>query len=249
MIPSCFSGLNHRSNIGSTAQLWILFSIALIGSPLAQPDTSVAIEVIAREQWGARSARGDISTWDAYNLERPSYTRVVLHVTAMGTGEGPGEARRIQNFQMDTRGFSDMAYNFLIDSDGNVFRGRSLDNVPAHAGRSVEADRDRDIRRDPDFGSIGIAFSADTEDALTQAQEAAAIALIEELRRDHPIEQIMTHAEIGEMLEAAGLTPVTEFDAMTCPGLGNIDSIVRIRRALDSDFNEARYRALFERNE
>ena len=220
----------------------ILLYITLAASHAAAAD----VAIMSREDWGARSPRADVSTYAEYDVERPAYDRIVLHVTSMGYGRGKAEARRIQNFQMDVRGFSDLAYNYLIDAGGAVYEGRSLDFVPAHAGRVREADDRHDITIDPDFGAIGIVFSADTDEPLTADQVSAAIALIRWLRTRHPIDTIITHTEVRDWIEARGLTPANHgFAPERCPGSGSMEAIVAIREALDPGFDEAAYRRRF----
>ena len=85
-------------------------------------DASFAI--ISRADWGARPWQQDISTYTEYGIQTPDYTSIVLHVTSMGQGSGNEEAQRIQSYHMNIRGFSDIGYNFLIDSSGNIYEGR-----------------------------------------------------------------------------------------------------------------------------
>lgn len=201
--------------------------------------------IVSREAWGARPPRADISTYARYGLELPDYTRIVLHVTSMGHAEGIAEMRRIQDFHMGERGFSDIGYNYLIDSAGTIFEGRSLDYVPSHAGRSVEGDARHDITLDPDYRSIGIVFSADTDEPLTPAQVDAGVALVEFLKARHPIESIVTHTEVKAWLLSRGLTPHHDFEPARCPGPGSIEQMIELRRRFDPGFDAAAYRALF----
>jgi N-acetylmuramoyl-L-alanine amidase len=43
--------------------------------------------------------------------------------------------KNIQNYHMNTRGWADIGYNFLVGEDGNVYEGRGWDRVGAHALR------------------------------------------------------------------------------------------------------------------
>jgi hypothetical protein len=217
---------------------WLPF-LLFCASAHAAPD------IIDRDQWHARAPRADISTYAEYGLDRPAYTRIVLHVTSKGYGAGVEEMKRIQDFHMDMRGFSDIGYNYLIDSEGSIYEGRSLDFVPSHAGRSIEGDEQHNIRLDPDYQSIGVVFSVDPDQPLTGAQESAVIQLIEYLQDRHPVKQVITHTEIRSLLESRGLTPQQPFDPAVCPGPGSIEQVVRIREAFDPLFDEAAYRLLF----
>lgn len=222
----------------------------LIGCLVVVPLCAVAgsnadIQIVTRAEWGARPPRDDISTFEHYGLTRPEYVRIVLHVTSMGYGKGVAEMKRIQDYHMDARSFSDIGYNYLIDSEGTIFEGRPLNFVPSHAGRSIEGDERHDITLDPDYQSIGIVFSADTDQPLTDAQVVAAIRLIGYLKSRNPIESIITHTEVRQLLLSRRLTPQQEFEPERCPGAGSIEQIVRIRRTVDPAFDAAAYRALF----
>ncbi|KAH9512608.1 Peptidoglycan-recognition protein SC1a [Bulinus truncatus] len=39
------------------------------------------------------------------------------------------EVRGFQNFHMDTRGWNDIGYSFLVGGDGSVFEGRGWDKI------------------------------------------------------------------------------------------------------------------------
>jgi len=229
----------------TTMRTRIAITLMALLSAATWADAAPANDVVGRAAWQARSPGAGLSTWDEYGIEPPAYTRIVLHVTSKGHGTGAAEARRIQDFQMDIRGFADIAYNFLVDSEGTVFEGRSLDVVPAHAGRTVEGDTRHDITLDPDYGSIGIAFSADTDESLSEAQVRSAIALIAQLRAEHPIDSVITHTEVGVWIRNRGLTPQGSFDPGLCPGPGSIEQVVRIREIADPSFDADAYRALF----
>ena len=205
------------------------------------------VSIISRTDWGALAPTGALSRYEDYGQAVPDYDTIVLHVTAMGHGSGAAEARRIQAYQMTVRGFADIAYNFLIDSQGKVYEGRPLTVVPAHAGRAVEADESRDITLDPDFGAIGITFTAGTHTPLSVRQVESAIALIQHLQAKHPVTRVITHTEVGDLLTAMKLTPVHDHDPESCPGRGTVDDIIRIRTTVDEGFDPAAYRARFNR--
>lgn len=215
------------------------------GSPACPP-------VVSRQAWGARTPKSDISKWADYGLEKPVYTDVVLHVTAMGRGRGVEEAKRIQNKQMDDLGFSDIAYNFLIDEDGTIFEGRLLSFVPGHAGQTEEGNRSADIRLDPDYGAIGISFSSGSSDQLTRGQIDSAKALIR-FWKGHPkfnIQNVYTHAEVKARMSDRGLHPLGEYNVHVCPGEGALEDLVQLRRDLKTEFgipfDEKEYRKLYE---
>jgi len=226
--------------------LWLALGFILAGCHSASAIAGGEPRIVSRAEWGARPPRDDISTYAQYGLERPAYTRIVLHVTSMGYGEGVAEAKRIQDYHMDERAFSDIGYNYLIDSAGTIFEGRSLDYVPSHAGRSIEGDARHDITLDPDYQSIGIVFSADTNQPLAPAQVESGIRLVKYLEKVHPIDSVITHTEVKQLLLSRGLTPQQDFAPQQCPGPGSVEQMIAIRRAVDAKFDATAYRLLFQ---
>ena len=87
-----------------------------------------------RADWGARSARTSEMTL------RDAAQRIIFHHSAekfdkTNLADVIEEIQRIQNYQMDEsdEGFSDIAYNFIIDPCGRIWKGRSLRYKGAHA--------------------------------------------------------------------------------------------------------------------
>ncbi|MFC6880139.1 MULTISPECIES: N-acetylmuramoyl-L-alanine amidase [Actinomadura] len=82
------------------------------------------MDIISRAEWGARAPRSRSTTdWS-------SRTEYVVHYS-----EGPTDqsVRSIQAFHMDTRGWADIGYNFLVDVHGRIYEGRGWLVVGAHA--------------------------------------------------------------------------------------------------------------------
>jgi hypothetical protein len=77
--------------------------------------------IISRETWGARPPK-----------DPPQYASTVkmafVHHTATSNDYSPGDAysimRAIQSFHMDTNGWNDIGYQFLVDRHGQTFEGR-----------------------------------------------------------------------------------------------------------------------------
>ncbi|MCJ7436755.1 MAG: peptidoglycan recognition protein, partial [Acidimicrobiia bacterium] len=93
--------------------------------------------ITSRAAWGARGfscAGGPQSA--------PSLKFAVVHHTAGPNNYNPGDTpsilRGIQAYHMDTLGYCDIAYNFLIDQYGQIFEGRAggITNpiIGGHAG-------------------------------------------------------------------------------------------------------------------
>jgi hypothetical protein len=82
------------------------------------------VDIISRAEWGARAPRSrTTTTWS-------QRTEFVVHYSEGPTTETP---RQIQDFHMDTRGWSDIGYNFLVDVRGRIYEGRGWLVVGAHA--------------------------------------------------------------------------------------------------------------------
>lgn len=89
------------------------------------------MNIIPRAEWGARPPRG--RTFTAWS----SRTRFVTHYSGAAHNQS---VKAIQNFHMDTRGWVDIGYNFLVNRDGQVFEGRGWDLIGAHAaGHNTES--------------------------------------------------------------------------------------------------------------
>ncbi|XP_030830590.1 peptidoglycan-recognition protein SC2-like [Strongylocentrotus purpuratus] len=86
--------------------------------------------IISRSEWGARSPTSTT------NLNTNLPYAVVHHTaTSSCTTEFSckSRVRAIQNYHMNNKGWSDIGYNFLIGGDGNIYEGRGLNKMGAHA--------------------------------------------------------------------------------------------------------------------
>lgn len=87
------------------------------------------VTIVSRADWGARPSKH-------INYMGTPVTVVFIHHTAMNEcfsqDECASEMRTIQNFHMDTRGWDDIGYNFLIGEDGQAYEGRAWDRIGAH---------------------------------------------------------------------------------------------------------------------
>ncbi|WP_395106600.1 N-acetylmuramoyl-L-alanine amidase [Actinomadura sp. SCN-SB] len=84
----------------------------------------ISLDIITRKEWGARSPKSKTSTsWS-------KRTEVVVHYSEGPPSQTP---RQIQNFHMDSRGWSDIGYNFLVDTKGRIYEGRGWLVIGAHA--------------------------------------------------------------------------------------------------------------------
>ncbi|MBE1531356.1 peptidoglycan recognition protein family protein [Actinomadura algeriensis] len=82
------------------------------------------MDVISRKEWGARAPRSRSTTSWSRRSE------FVVHYSEGPTSQTP---RQIQNFHMDGNGWSDIGYNFLVDTAGRIYEGRGWLVIGAHA--------------------------------------------------------------------------------------------------------------------
>lgn len=80
--------------------------------------------LVTRKQWGARPPTQRTS------LSPDAVEYLVVHYSASNSDEQADHAncaarvRGIQNYHMDTQGWNDIAYNWVVCKHGYIFRGR-----------------------------------------------------------------------------------------------------------------------------
>lgn len=82
--------------------------------------------IVSRASWGARAPRC---------RDRTGVRKATVHHTAGANDDRtpvPVQLRQIQAFHMNTRGWCDIAYNFLVSRDGRVFEGRGYGILGSH---------------------------------------------------------------------------------------------------------------------
>lgn len=92
--------------------------------------------IVTREAWGASATR--CSSTD-------SKTKMAVHYTVTPSDNPAARVRAVQRYHMDTRGWCDIGYHFLVGIDGSIYEGRPLELVGAHVGGH-------------NTGNIGISF-------------------------------------------------------------------------------------------
>jgi hypothetical protein len=133
------------------------------GTVAADPDASNTCDtasaepdIIPRSAWGARAPRG--------NRPRHNPNRFTIHHTVTSNSDSSPKAtvRNIQGYHMNTRGWSDIGYHYLVDQQGRIYGANPVDRRAAHVGGS-------------NTGNIGISFMGNyqslqpTEDQLMAA--------------------------------------------------------------------------------
>lgn len=97
------------------------------------------MDIISRAEWGARPPRY------RYRIPTPTAEHWLHHAAG---SKLPGDdrisdadlrrIRAIQDYHLDVRRWSDIAYSFLMDPDGNVFEGRGAGMAGGHTkGRNT----------------------------------------------------------------------------------------------------------------
>ncbi|MFD4142823.1 N-acetylmuramoyl-L-alanine amidase, partial [Streptomyces sp. NPDC058572] len=94
------------------------------GPASPDPDPVVTIGIHSRATWGARPARA------VTRVELSARTGFTVHYSAGPPTQTP---RQIQNYHMDSNGWDDIGYNFLVDRAGRVYEGRGWLAQGAHA--------------------------------------------------------------------------------------------------------------------
>ncbi|QAT84317.1 hypothetical protein EJ065_2745 [Corallococcus coralloides] len=192
-VTEAIERLNFAASIAGT-QLWSA------QSALESEQAKFQVKVIPRETWGALppdKSKG----WDEYppNTHLP-LTRIVVHHTADPLGQTVKELESKERLA----GYADMPYHFVITKNGEIYEGRRINIVGAHAG---EFKNNKDITKDPDYKSIGIVLTGDFEsrmengwspDKPTQAQLASLQQLLNHLVLKYSLspDSILKHSEV-----------------------------------------------------
>ncbi|MFD7560130.1 N-acetylmuramoyl-L-alanine amidase [Streptomyces sp. NPDC059835] len=92
--------------------------------PLSVPDPGPVAYLYSRAEWGARPAK------DVTRVDPSARTGFTVHYS---DGPTTQSVRQIQNYHMDSNGWSDIGYNFLVDDTGRIFEGRGWYVQGAHA--------------------------------------------------------------------------------------------------------------------
>jgi hypothetical protein len=99
-------------------------SVAPIVAPPATSAAPAAREVLCRSAWGAAKARPG---------GRPhTPNRMTVHHTEVVLGDNadaPARLRQHQSYHQNTHGWTDIAYHFSVDRNGNIYELRSPDLV------------------------------------------------------------------------------------------------------------------------
>ena len=124
------------------------------------------MRIVRRVEWGAQPP---VHPPHPLQVQPPSH--VIISHTATTVCYTQAQCvlnvRIAQTYHIESRGWNDIAHNFLVGGDGNVYEGRGWDVEGAHTFNY-------------NYKSIGISFIGTfTNDKPTPAQLAAAQSLIQ----------------------------------------------------------------------
>lgn len=77
-----------------------------------------------RTCWGARAPSCTITTMSALNRATIHHTAATSDYATTGEADTKPKIRAIQNYHMDSNGWCDIGYHFLVNKQGNIFSGR-----------------------------------------------------------------------------------------------------------------------------
>lgn len=195
------------------------------------------MNVVSRAEWGARPPRSRTA------LERTE--ECVVHYTSAFTDETGDQAARVrgvQNYHMDSNGWSDIAYSFLFSRDGTVFEGRGW-GIRTSATLNANS-----------FTHAFCFLGADKEnrDDVTDAGRASLTWLIQEAERRYGTQRVSGHRQHfntdcpgAELMRyVAGHAWETGFRELKRGDTGprvavvqaRLDALPYIKVAVDSDF-------------
>jgi len=118
--------------------LVFLFTLVMISSVFAAgsfPQPTIC----DRECWVARDPAGSISQMSGLNRATVHHTAGAADYEVNNIEETKSRVRAIQNYHIDSRGWSDIGYHFLTDKLGNNFEGRegSMSTLPRGAHDAI----------------------------------------------------------------------------------------------------------------
>jgi hypothetical protein len=187
---------SHRLTRRAFLKIAVTTSAALLLPGLArcvQEPSMGSPNVVPRDQWGAvePDVEGSVEGvydpvanpggWLVYDEPLPQVlTTIVVHHSALPLSDGPLE---IQRKHMQSKGFADIGYNFVVDETGQICEGRSLNVRGAHTGGH-------------NTGTVGIVLLGNFEwMEPAEAQLAALKALVKSLADEYAITHVAGHRD------------------------------------------------------
>ena len=169
----------------------------------AAPDRGGAVTIHSRASWGARQPKC-VTAMTPY--------RATVHHTVTPTNDPDSPEQRlraIQAFHMDSLGWCDIGYNYLVSRDGRVWMGRGKNHLGAHV-------------MDHNAGNVGISFMGTySSTKITQTQRCHAAALLRYLHAHNP----------AIALTRSDIKGHRQYNSTECPGnalYGQLNGLVAL---------------------
>jgi hypothetical protein len=163
------------------------------GAPVASP----SLVVQPRSAWSARAPdRGNVEPMTAVHRVTIHHSALAFYDTTPKTCAA--QLQRIQKDHMQTRGYGDIGYHYLIDPSGRIWQGRDLRFQGAHASGSNNV------------GNVGVCLLGNF--VRGKAGQAPTSAQVQAMRR-----------LVGSLMQRYGFGPDgihchSDFKATDCPG-------------------------------
>ncbi len=143
----------------------------------------VADGIVGAKTWAALGVKPQSTSLNLKKSTR-TITEIIVHCTA--TKEGVATTtEQIKHYHM-THGWTDIAYNYVIELDGSIHNGRDVNKVGGHTANH-------------NAHSIGVVYvggldkNGKAKDTRTEAQKAALLKLLKELKAMYPKAKIYGH--------------------------------------------------------
>ena len=121
-------------------------------------------------------------------------TLIIIHCSATSEGKSLS-AEACRQDHILHRGFRDMGYHFYITRDGEIQRGRALENTHS-IGVCYEG---------------GLDANGKPKDTRTLEQKGALLALLRELKRQYPKALVVGHRDLNPMKGCPCFDAVKEY--------------------------------------
>ena len=133
---------------------------------------------VTRGQWAARSPSGTIN--------KASCSQRNAFITHYSAGPPDQSVRAIQNYHMDSNGWPDIGYNWLVDRNGTIYEGRlyNYDAIGTHAANN-------------NTRAVGCCFIGRDGDVTSAAKSAIRAVYDEACRRCVKSLQMLGHRDVN----------------------------------------------------
>jgi len=88
-----------------------------------------SLQLVSRSQWGARPPTSVTNINGAVNM---TFVHHAAGPPCFDLAECSARVKAIQNYHMDSNGWNDVGYSYLIGEDGRVYEGRGWSVVGSH---------------------------------------------------------------------------------------------------------------------